>query len=91
MFKRTLLERLQKQHPYLDNLPETIHVDGTEVALEKATLDQVVLAIVDLEDRIQPINRHIYRLKDLVDMARKRRGLGAQRIDEIFSDEEARS
>ncbi len=89
--KRTLLERLQKQYPLLESLPETIHVDGTEIALIDATLDQVVLAIVDLEDRIQPINRHIYRLRELVDMARKRRGLGAQRIDEIFSDEEARS
>ena len=89
--KRTLLERLQKQRPLLESLPETIHVDGTEVALEKATLDQVVLAIVDLEHRIQPINRHIYRLRELVDMARKRRGLGAQRLDEIFSDEEVQS
>ena len=89
--KRTLLERLQKLNPYLEDLPVTIHVDGTEVSLNDATLDQVVLEIVDLEDRIQPINRHIYRLRELVDMARKRRGLGAQRIDEIFSDEEARS
>ncbi|RMG35949.1 MAG: hypothetical protein D6720_06040 [Gammaproteobacteria bacterium] len=89
--KRTLLERLQKLNPYLEDLPETIYVDGAEISLNDATLDQIVLAIVDLEDRIQPINRHIYRLRDLVDMARKRQGLGAQRLDEIFSDEEARS
>jgi len=89
--KRTLLDRLCKENPYLEDLPETIHVDGTEIALVDATLDQIVLAILDLEDNIQPINRHIYRLKDLVDMARKRRGLGAQRLDEIFSDEEVRS
>ena len=88
--KRTLLEQLQKLNPYLEDLPETIYVDGAEISLNDATLDQIVLAIVDLEDRIHPINRHIYRLRELVDMARKRRGLGAQRLDEIFSGEEAR-
>ena len=89
--KRPLLERLQKQHPLLESLPESIHVDGTEIALEQATLDQVVLAILDLEERVDPISRHIFRLRELVKLARKRRGLGAQRLDEIFSDEEARS
>ena len=89
--KRTLLERLQKQHPLLESLPETIHVDGTEIALIDATLDQVVLAILDLEDRVDPITWRIFRLRELVKLARKRRGLGAQRLDEIFSDEEAQS
>ena len=89
--KRTLLDRLRKQSLFLDELPSLIHVDGTEVALEEATLDQVAFAILEMEEGLRPISRRVSALRELVEQARKRRGLGAQRIDEIFSDEEARS
>lgn len=89
--KRTLLDRLRKQNLFLDELPSLIHVDGTEVALEEATLDQVAFAILEMEEGLRPVSRRMHALRELVEQARKRRGFGAQRIDEIFSDEEARS
>jgi hypothetical protein len=88
--KRTLLDHLRKQSLFLDELPSLIYVDGTEVALEEATLDQVAFAILEMEEGLRPISRRVSALRELVEQARKRRGLGAQRLDEIFSDEEAR-
>ena len=93
MFKKqTLLERLQKHHPYmLEELPEIVGSDAEEVALEDSTLDQIAFAILELEAEIRPLSRRVSALRDLYDLARKRGALGAHRIGDTFSNEEDHS
>ncbi|BCO30084.1 hypothetical protein TspCOW1_01870 [Thiohalobacter sp. COW1] len=90
--KRTLLEKLKNQHPYLlDALPEQIRSDGVEVSIEDATLDQIAFAVLALENEVRPISRRMNALRELYDLARKRGALGAHRVGDAFSDEEGRS
>lgn len=93
MFKnRTLLDKLKKKHPYLlDELPARVVVNGDEVALEEATVDQIAFAILALEKEVRPISRRMNALRELYDLARKRGALGAHRLEEAFANEEDRS
>jgi len=93
MFKnRTLLDKLKKQHPYLlEALPALIPANGTEVAIEDATLDQIAFAVIALENEVRPISRRMNALRELYDLARKHGALGAQRIGDAFSDKGGRS
>ena len=61
MFKnRTLLEKLKNKHPYLlDELPATVRVEGIEVPLESATLDEIAFAVIALENEVRPISRRM--------------------------------
>lgn len=93
MFKnRTLLEKLKNKHPYLlDELPATVRVDGVEVPLERATLDQIAFSVIALENELRPISRRMNALRELYDLARKRGALGAYRIEQAFSDKGGRA
>lgn len=93
MFRnRTLIDKLKKQQPYLfEALPALIPTDGTEVAIEDATLDQIAFAVIALENEIHPISRRKNALRELYDLARKRGALGAHRIGDAFADREGRS
>lgn len=93
MFKnRTLLDKLKKQHPYLfEALPALITVDGAEVALEDATLDQIAFAVIAIENEVRPISRRMNALGELYDLARKHGALGAHSIGDAFADKGGRS
>lgn len=93
MFKnRTLLEKLKNKHPYLlDELPATVRVDGVEVPLESATLDQIAFAVIAFENEVRPISRRMNALRELYDLARKHGALGAHRIGHAFADKGGRS
>ena len=91
MFKRnrTLLEKLKNQHPFsLENLPPLIQIDDEEFNIEHTTLDQLAFAILALENEVRPINRRLYALRELYDLARKRGAIGVQHMEEIFAKTE---
>lgn len=86
--KRTLLDKLKTKYPYLlESLPESIPANGTEVAIEDATLDQIAFAVIALETEVRPISRRMNALRELYDVARKRGALGAHRIGDAFAEE----
>ncbi len=89
MFKNhTLLDRLKKQHPYqFESLPALIPANGAEVAIEDATIDQIALAVIALENEICPVRQRINALHELYELARKRGALGAHCIGDTFSKE----
>ncbi|WP_297505444.1 hypothetical protein [Ferrovum sp.] len=93
MFKKpTLLDQLKKQHPYpFEALPALIPTDGTEVAIEDATLNQITFAVIAMEDEVRPIRIRMNALRELYDLARKRGALGAHRIGDTFANKEDRS
>lgn len=92
MSNRTLLDKLNIQHSYLLNtLPALVPVNDAEVALEEATLDQIAFAIIALDNQVRPLSRQLNALRELYDLARQRRALGAHRIQDTFATQEGRS
>lgn len=90
MFKnRTLLDKLKRDHPYLlQALPALITVNGAEVALEDATLDQIAFAVIALKNEMRPIGHRISALQYLYDLARKQGVLGAHSMKNAFADKD---
>ena len=86
---RDLLDRLKAESMYwFGNLTETVRRGDQEIPLAEATVDDIVLAARELEDHVRPISHRMMALRDLHECARKRGGLGADRIADIFSTEE---
>ena len=87
MFKKTtVLEKLKNKHPYrLDDLPLSVKSGSEEIVLETCTLDQIAFAILALEAEVRPVNRRLSALRELYDLARQQRALGADHLGDIFS------
>jgi hypothetical protein len=84
------LDRLRKQDPLLEDLPDTIELPPlgprrTTVTkpLPEATLDDVALAILGLHAQVRKVEVRLYALKHLHDRARAKGALGATRIADL--------
>jgi hypothetical protein len=98
MFKKSpLFERLRQAcNPSLDALPDTLRIpafaerrpDDVNHPLTQATLDELAFAILGVEAESRAVIRRLNDLRDLYAMARRRGGMGAMRLTEIFADAE---
>ena len=96
----SLLERLRQQRPlHLKALPDTIRVpafadhrpDEVDHPLVYATLDELAFAILGVEAESRAVMRRLSALRDLYDLARRRGGVGAMTLTEVFADGEVTS
>ena len=96
----SLLERLRQQRPlYLKALPDTIRVpafadhrpDEVDHPLVYATLDELAFAILGVEAESRAVMRRLSSLRELCDLARRRGGVGAMTLTDVFGDEEVTS
>jgi hypothetical protein len=98
--KASLPERLREQSPmYFKALPDTIRVpafaesrpDDVDHPLAEATLDELAFAILGVEAESRAVMRRLSALRDLYDLARRRGGVGAMTLTEVFGDGEVTS
>jgi hypothetical protein len=96
----SLPEQLREQSPiYFKALPDTIRVpafaesrpDDVDHPLAEATLDELSFAILGVEAESRAVMRRLSALRDLYDLARRRGGVGAMTLTEVFADGEVTS
>ncbi len=96
--KKTVAEKLrQRPEWYVRDLPDMVRVptfaghqpQELTVALGDATLDQIAFAIIGIESQVEKARVGLIGLRELYELARKRGGLGANTVAEIFSSDQS--
>ena len=62
--------------------------EAVDIALEAATVDDLAFAILGIEAQLAEIRRPLSGLRELYDQARKRGGVGANTVAEVFFNED---
>lgn len=97
-FKKPKVEALRQRPEWgMRDLPSTIRVpalpgrreEAVDIALEAATVDDLAFAILGIEAQLAEIRRPLSGLRELYDQARKRGGVGANTVAEVFFNEDA--
>lgn len=96
-FKKPKVEVLRQRPEWgMRDLPSNIRVpalpgrreEDVDIALEAATVDDLAFAILGIEAQLAEIRRPLSGLRELYDQARKRGGVGANTVAEVFFNED---
>jgi hypothetical protein len=89
-FPKSPFDRLRKQDPSFEHLPEDIELPPvgprrtrTTKALVATTLDDVALAILDLRAQVSRAEDQLYALRRLHDRARIEGAIGETRVGDL--------
>jgi hypothetical protein len=95
-FKKPKVEALRELPEWgMRDLPSAIRVpampgrraEDVEIAIEAATVDDLAFAILGIEAQVAQLRRPLCGLRELYDHARKRGGVGADTVAQVFFNE----